>query len=102
MSTEGRRHGGTGRIELGGVYGSRVRPVGGLTSAATRGAGAQVVSLATGTQCAGADRLQRDELTLHDSHAEALARRALVAALQADVHALRQVGEPLSLRDEVY
>lgn len=75
---------------------------GGLTSAATRGHGVQVVSLATGTQCAGADRLQRDALTLHDSHAEALARRALVAALQADVHALQQVGEPLWLRDEGY
>jgi len=81
----------------------------GLTSAGTRGGNDQVVSLATGTQCAGADRLQRDALTLHDSHAEALARRALVAALQADVQTLLQVSfcgvsltasgvlEPLSL-----
>jgi len=45
----------------------------------------QVVSIASGTQCAGADRLRSDGVALHDSHAEVLAKRALVGRLQADL-----------------
>jgi hypothetical protein len=41
------------------------------------GATSQVVSLGSGIQCAGADRIHPDGLSLHNSHAEVLARRAL-------------------------
>ncbi len=36
-----------------------------------------VLSVATGSKCAGLDRVNFDGTSLHDCHAEVLARRAL-------------------------
>ncbi|CAN0420279.1 unnamed protein product, partial [Ectocarpus sp. 8 AP-2014] len=45
-----------------------------------------VVSLATGNKCVGRDKIPDDGSVVHDSHAEVLARRALLLRLWRELH----------------
>ncbi|CAB1115289.1 unnamed protein product [Ectocarpus sp. CCAP 1310/34] len=46
----------------------------------------RVVSLATGNKCVGRDKIPDDGSVVHDSHAEVLARRALLLRLWRELH----------------
>ncbi|CAM9548413.1 unnamed protein product [Ectocarpus sp. 4 AP-2014] len=46
----------------------------------------RVVSLATGNKCVGTDKIPDDGSVVHDSHAEVLARRALLLRLWRELH----------------
>ncbi|CBN79376.1 conserved unknown protein [Ectocarpus siliculosus] len=46
----------------------------------------RVISLATGNKCVGRDKIPDDGSVVHDSHAEVLARRALLLRLWRELH----------------